>query len=74
MLLVERGEADTDALRELLSPIVGERVTWESVTTGQLLGSLGVEDAARFAGLVDGRLGLFVADDGTMTTTEWETT
>lgn len=74
VLLAERGETDTDALRELLSSIIGERVTWESVTTGQLLGSLGVEDAARFAGLVDGRLALLVTTDGTMTTTEWEMT
>ena len=63
VLMAENGEGDDD-VRALLEPIIGDVAQFPSVPVGHLVGSLSVQEAATFAGLVDGTHILAVGDDG----------
>jgi len=64
VLLAQRGEHDDDTVRSLLEPIIGDCAQFPSVPVGHLVGSLSVQEAAQFSGLIDGRYHIAIRPDG----------
>lgn len=66
----EAGGPDEEAMRCLLATVIGDAAHFDGVNVGQLVGSLDVHEAARFAGACDaftgGRMTATVDETGTV--------
>lgn len=57
-------DGDDQRIRDLLELIIGDCAQFPSVPVGHLLGSLSAQEAAKFSGLIDGRLHLLFDEQG----------
>lgn len=64
VLLAQQGLTDDQVVRDLLEPIIGDPAQFPSVPVGHLVGSLDASEAAKFAGLVDGRFAISFTTNG----------
>ena len=63
-VLAEGGNHEDEQVRGFLWPIVGDCALFPAVPVGQIVGSLDVHEATKFADLIDGRLVMACDDAG----------